>query len=61
MLEPLLLDGPAAAAFVGVGEGVLRRWVQEGLPFVKAGRGGKKMFAPQDLKKFVERLKETVQ
>jgi len=41
--EPLLLDTLAAAAFVGVGKGVIRRWVSEGLPFVRAGSGGKKM------------------
>jgi hypothetical protein len=59
--QPLLLDITAAARFVGVGSGVIRGWITEGLPFVRAGRGGKKMFSPTDLKKFVERNKETVQ
>ncbi len=59
--ETLLLDTPGAAALVGVQPGVLRRWVQDGLPFVRAGRGGKKMYARRDLEKWIERLKETVQ
>jgi hypothetical protein len=58
---PLLLDAPSAAAFVGVQVGVLRRWIHDGLPFVRGGRGGKKLFARRDLERFVERLKETVQ
>lgn len=58
---PLLLDINAAAQFVGVGSGVIRGWITEGLPFVRAGRGGKKMFSPADLKRFVEKSKETVQ
>ena len=58
---PLLLDINASARFIGVGIGVIRGWVSEGLPFVRAGRGGKKMFDPRDLKKFVEKKKETVQ
>jgi excisionase family DNA binding protein len=59
---PLLLDSNAAAEFVGIGVGTLRSWVQEGsLPFIRAGRGGKKMFDPRDLRKHVERLKEIVQ
>ena len=58
---PLLLDTRGAAALVGVQPGVLRRWVQDGLPFVRAGRGGRKMFTRRDLEKWVERLKETVQ
>jgi hypothetical protein len=56
---PLLLDPEQASALVGVRPGVFRRWVSEGLPFVRAGRGGKKMYAPVDLVRFVERLKET--
>jgi excisionase family DNA binding protein len=56
--EPLLLDTPAAAAFVGVGKGVIRRWVSEGLPFLRGGRGGKKLFTRRDLEKFIERQKE---
>jgi hypothetical protein len=58
---PLLLDINAAARFVGVGAGVIRGWVIDGLPFVRAGRGGKKMFSPLDLKRFVERKKESTQ
>lgn len=58
---PLLLDINAAARFIGVGPGVLRSWINDGLPFIRAGRGGKKMFAVSDLKKFVERKKEQIQ
>ena len=57
--EPLLLDITRAAAFVGVGVGVIRGWVLDGLPFVRAGRGGKKLFARSDLSRWVERLKES--
>jgi hypothetical protein len=50
-LEPLLLDINSAAKFVGVGPETIRGWIlEEQLPFVRAGRGGKKMFAPADLK-----------
>jgi hypothetical protein len=56
--EPLLLDIVGAAAFVGVGIGVIRGWVSDGLPFLRAGRGGRKMFTRRDLERFVERLKE---
>jgi predicted site-specific integrase-resolvase len=56
---PLLLDASTAAAFVGVQVGVLRRWVRDGLPFVRAGAGGRKMYVRRDLERFVERLKET--
>jgi len=28
------------------------------LPFVRAGRGGRKMFTRRDLERFLERLKE---
>jgi hypothetical protein len=42
---PLLLDVNAAARFVGVGSCVIRGWVAEGLPFVRAGRGGKRCSA----------------
>jgi len=55
----LLIDIKAAAELVGVGQGVIRRWVSEGLPFVRAGRGGKKLFAREDLERWIERLKET--
>jgi hypothetical protein len=60
-LQTLLLDINAAARLVGVGSGVIRGWVAEGLPFIRAGRGGKKMFSPVDLKRFIERQKETIQ
>jgi len=58
--EPLLLDTIAAAGFVGVGVGVIRGWVSNGLPFIRAGRGGKRMFTRRDLEKFTERRKESV-
>lgn len=57
--EPFLLDTRSASAFLGVSIGVLRGWVADGLPFVRAGRGGKKMFTRRDLEKWVERSKET--
>jgi len=57
----LLLDGAAAAALCGVPPGVMRRWVAEGLPFVRAGKGGKKHYTRRDLERWIERLKETVQ
>jgi hypothetical protein len=56
---PLLFDLAAAAAIVGVGVGVIRGWAADGLPFVRAGRGGRKMFTRRDLERWVERLKET--
>lgn len=59
--EPLLMDINAAAALIGIGTGVLRRWVSDGLPYVRAGRGGRKMFARRDLEKFVERRKESTE
>jgi Helix-turn-helix domain len=55
---PLLLDIKAAAAYVGVGVGVVRGWVREGLPFISAGRGGKKMFTRRDLERWLERLRQ---
>jgi hypothetical protein len=59
---PLLMSIEDAARFVGgIGTGTLRRWCAEGLPYVRAGRGGKKLFDPKDLRKYVERLKESVQ
>jgi predicted site-specific integrase-resolvase len=57
--EPLLMDINAAATFIGIGPGVLRRWVSDGLPFVRAGRGGRKLFTRRDLERFVERRKES--
>jgi len=57
--EPILLDSAAAAGYVGVSVGVIRGWVGAGLPFIRAGRGGRKMFTRRDLEKWVERNKET--
>lgn len=56
---PILIDVQAAALHVGVGVGVIRSWVRDGLPFVRGGRGGKKLFARRDLEKWVERMKES--
>lgn len=56
--EPLLLDSPRAAELVGVSVGVLRGWVAGGLPFIRAGRGGRKLFTRRDLEKWIERNKE---
>jgi DNA-binding transcriptional MerR regulator len=57
--EPLLLDATRAAEIAGVSVGVIRGWVANGLPFIRAGRGGRKMFTRRDLEIFVERLKES--
>ena len=57
--ETLLLDVKGAATFLGVGVGVVRSWVADGLPFIRGGRGGKKLFTRRDLERWVERLKET--
>lgn len=57
--ETLLLDIATAATLVGVSPGVLRGWVRDGLPFVRAGRGGKKYFTRRDLEKWIERQKES--
>jgi len=59
--EPLLIDVARAAEVVGVSVGVIRGWVSEGLPFVRAGRGGRKMFTRRDLERFIEGLKEQAQ
>jgi len=56
--EPLLFDTARAAQVVGVSVGVIRGWVADGLPFMRAGRGGRKMFTRRDLERFVERQKE---
>jgi hypothetical protein len=58
---PLLLDTASAAVVVDVSTGVIRGWVGNGLPFVRAGRGGKKMFSRHDLEKWIERIKESAQ
>lgn len=57
--EALLLDVRGAAAYLGVGIGVIRGWVADGLPFIRGGPGGKKLFTRRDLEKWVERLKES--
>jgi excisionase family DNA binding protein len=59
--KPLLIDAREAARFVGVTSNTIRRWCAEGLPFARAGKGGKKMFIRADLRKWVERLKEAVE
>ena len=56
---PLLLDVRAAAAFVGVGISTIRRWTADGLPFIRGGPGGKKLYARRDLERWTERLKES--
>jgi hypothetical protein len=56
--EPLLLDSPKAAELVGVSVGVLRGWVAAGLPFIRAGRGGRKLFTRRDLERWIEKQKE---
>lgn len=57
--EPLLIDVAAAAAYVGVPVSQIRRWTADGLPFVRTGRGGKLYYDRADLRRFVERLKES--
>lgn len=57
--EPLLVDVRDAAAYLGTTPGVVRGWVAAGLPFIRAGRGGKKMFTRRDLERWVERQKES--
>jgi excisionase family DNA binding protein len=59
--EALLLDMNTAAEYVGVGVGVVRSWVRDGLPFVRGGRGGKKLFTRRDLERWIERLKESTE
>jgi DNA-binding transcriptional MerR regulator len=59
--EPLLLDISRAALIVGVSSSTIRKWTADGLPFVRAGAGGKKMYARRDIERFVERLKERVE
>jgi excisionase family DNA binding protein len=56
--ETLLLDSPRAAELVGVSVGVLRGWVAQGLPFIRAGRGGRKLFTRKDLERWIEKQKE---
>ena len=56
--EPLLLDISRAALIVGISISTIRKWTANGLPFVRAGSGGKKMYARRDIERFIERLKE---
>lgn len=56
--EPLLLDITLAATIVGVSPSTIRRWTSEGLPFVRGGPGGKKLYCRRDLERWIERLKE---
>jgi excisionase family DNA binding protein len=58
--EALLFDINTAAELVGVGVGVIRAWVRDGLPFVRGGRGGKKLFTRRDLERWIEREKESM-
>jgi len=53
-----LVDVPTAASITGTSVGTIRRWVADGLPYVRAGAGGKKMFDAADLRKWIERCKE---
>jgi excisionase family DNA binding protein len=57
--EPLLIDVAAAAAYVGVPVSQIRRWTSDGLPYVRAGRGGKLLYDRNDLRRYIERLKES--
>jgi excisionase family DNA binding protein len=57
--EPLLIDVARAAALVGVGVSTIRRWTADGLPFIRGGPGGKKLYARRDLERWIERLKES--
>lgn len=59
--QPLLLDINAAAKFLGVGAGTMRTFIANGIPFVRAGRGGKRMFIRKDLERWIERMKESAQ
>jgi len=59
--EPLLLDIAYAANVVGVSVSTIRHWTHDGLPFVRGGPGGKKLYARRDLERWIERLKERVQ
>ncbi len=59
VVVPLLVDIPTAARLTGTTIGTIRRWTTEGLPFVRAGACGKKLFDRADLRKWIERQKET--
>lgn len=58
MDEPLLVDVTRAAAIVGVSISTIRHWTSDGLPFVRGGSGGKKMYCRRDLERWIERLKD---
>ena len=59
--EPLLFDIARAANIVGVSPSTIRHWTSDGLPFVRGGPGGKKLYSRRDLERFIERLKENAQ
>jgi DNA-binding transcriptional MerR regulator len=61
LVEPMLVDVPAAAQLTGTSIGTIRRWVADGLPHIRAGAGGKKLFEPVDLQKWIARLKESAE
>jgi DNA-binding transcriptional MerR regulator len=56
--EPLLLDINRAALVVGVSISTIRTWSAEGLPFVRGGPGGRKMYRRRDLERHIERRME---
>jgi DNA-binding transcriptional MerR regulator len=56
--EPLLLDINKAATLTGVSTSTLRHWTTDGLPFIRGGPGGKKLYCRRDIERFVESLKE---
>lgn len=58
--EPLYIDVVAAAAYIGVSVCQIRKWTADGLPFLPGGRGGKKLYERADLRRWAERLKESV-
>jgi len=57
--EPLLLDITRASSVVGVSVSTLRHWTADGLPFIRGGPGGKKLYQRRDLERWIERLKES--
>jgi DNA-binding transcriptional MerR regulator len=59
--EPLLFDIAYAANVVGVSVSTIRHWTSDGLPFVRGGPGGKKLYSRRDLERFIERLKESAE
>ena len=59
--EPILLDIARAAAVVGVSPSTIRKWTAEGLPFIRGGPGGRKMYRRRDLERHIERRVERVE